>query len=325
MDAGYVDAEQIHHARRDHSITLVGPVGKNTNRQQATGDFFDSTRFTIDWDQRRAVCPGGHTSVQWRDAQSHRGTPVTRVRFAERHCGPCDLRTSCTNAGTGRNLTLRPKVEHEILQQARTEQDTDHWRRGYGHRAGVEGTISQDVQAFGLRRSRYRGLAKTRLQHHFTGAAINLDPHRCPAHRQTPRPHPHLTHRSNPPRWMRPSGADLPTASASRSGPTMFPFHPSAEAATSAAACRSAWRQAMIAGCRVRPRRTAVKTRRARRPRGSCRSATVGGAPFHTRLGSRVAATAARVPRCLSSRSRRSRCRSNTGFPLSSLCRARLP
>ncbi|MGW5696568.1 hypothetical protein ACWEWX_38475 [Streptomyces asiaticus] len=80
MDAGYVDAEQIHHARRDHSITLVGPVGKNTNRQQATGDFFDSTRFTIDWDQRRAVCPGGHTSVQWRDAQSHRGTPVTRVR-----------------------------------------------------------------------------------------------------------------------------------------------------------------------------------------------------------------------------------------------------
>lgn len=174
LDAGYVDAEQIHHARRDHSITLVGPVGKNTIRQQATGDFFDSTRFTIDWEQRQAVCPGGHTSVQWRDAQSHRGTPVTRVRFAERHCTPCELRTSCTTAETGRNLTLRPKAEHEILQQARTEQDTDHWRRRYGHRAGVEGTISQGVQAFGLRRSRYRGLAKTRLQHHFTGAAVNL-------------------------------------------------------------------------------------------------------------------------------------------------------
>jgi transposase len=174
LDAGYVDAEQIHHARRDHGITLVGPVGKNTNRQQKTGDFFDSTHFAVDWDQRQAVCPGGHTSVQWRDAQSQHGTSVTRVRFAERHCGPCELRTSCTNAGTGRNLTLRPKADHEILQQARIEQDTDHWRRRYGHRAGVEGTISQGVQAFGLRRSRYRGLAKTRLQHHFTGAAINL-------------------------------------------------------------------------------------------------------------------------------------------------------
>ncbi|CAM5431599.1 hypothetical protein GCM10010345_52700 [Streptomyces canarius] len=84
------------------------------------------------------------------------------------------MRTSCTSSRTGRNLTLRPKTEHDILQQARIEQDTDQWRRRYGHRAGVEGTIAQGVQAFGLRRSRYRGLAKTRLQHHFTGAAVNL-------------------------------------------------------------------------------------------------------------------------------------------------------
>ncbi|MBB4964041.1 transposase [Saccharothrix violaceirubra] len=84
-----VDAEQIHHARRDHDIDLVGPVGKITNPEQATGGFFDNTRFTVDWERRRAVCPGGHAGVQWRDAQSHCGTPVTRVRFAERHCGPC--------------------------------------------------------------------------------------------------------------------------------------------------------------------------------------------------------------------------------------------
>ncbi|MCY0924530.1 transposase, partial [Streptomyces sp. H27-G5] len=174
VDAGYVDAEQVHHARRDHGIDLVGPIGKITNREQTTGDFFDSTRFTVDWDQRRALCPGGQTSVQWREARSHRGTPVTRVRFAARDCGPCELRTSCTDAKTGRNLTLRPRVEHDILQQTRPEQDTDQWRRRYGHRAGVEGTISQAVQAFGLRRSRYRGLAKTGLQHQLTGAAINL-------------------------------------------------------------------------------------------------------------------------------------------------------
>lgn len=174
VDAGYVDAEQIHHARRDHGIELVGPVKSTTVKGQASGDIFDNTRFTIDWDQRRAVCPGGQTNVVWREDHSHRGTPVTRVRFAARHCDPCELRTSCTSSRTGRNLTLRPKAEHDILQQARIEQDTDQWRRRYGHRAGVEGTISQGVQAFGLRRSRYRGLAKTRLQHHFTGAAINL-------------------------------------------------------------------------------------------------------------------------------------------------------
>ncbi|MFB7957502.1 IS1182 family transposase [Streptomyces sp. NPDC056045] len=174
VDAGYIDAEQIHHARRDHGIELVGPVQSTTVKGQATGDIFDNTYFAIDWDQRRAVCPGGQTSVVWREAQSQFDAPVTRVRFAARHCDPCELRTSCTTSRTGRNLTLRPKTEHDILQQARIEQDTDQWRRRYRHRAGVEGTISQGVQAFGLRRSRYRGLAMTGLQHHFTGAAVNL-------------------------------------------------------------------------------------------------------------------------------------------------------
>ncbi len=52
-------------------------------------------------------------------------------------------------------------------------------RRDYGvdlvGRPGVEGTISQGVRAFGLRRSRYIGLAKTDLGHVLTAAAaINL-------------------------------------------------------------------------------------------------------------------------------------------------------
>ena len=174
VDNGYVDAEQIHHARRDYGMEITGPVGATTIREQVAGTQFDNTAFTIDWDQHTATCPGGKTGVQWRSAHSQDGAPVTRVRFAARDCASCTLRTSCTNAKTGRNLTLRPPAEHEILQQARREQATDDWRRRYSHRAGVEGTIAQGVQAFGLRKCRYRGLAKTRLQHQLTGAAINL-------------------------------------------------------------------------------------------------------------------------------------------------------
>jgi transposase len=44
----------------------------------------------------------------------------------------------------------------------------------YADRAGVEGTLSQGVRAFGLRSARYRGLAKTRLQHLATAAAVNV-------------------------------------------------------------------------------------------------------------------------------------------------------
>jgi hypothetical protein len=51
---------------------------------------------------------------------------------------------------------------------------TDEWKERYKIRAGIEGTVSQGVHAHGLRRSRYRGLPRTSLQHQLTGAAINL-------------------------------------------------------------------------------------------------------------------------------------------------------
>ncbi|WP_331283890.1 transposase [Streptomyces sp. H39-S7] len=41
-------------------------------------------------------------------------------------------------------------------------------------RAGIEATLSQNVRVHGPRRSRYRGLAKTHVQHVFTGMACNI-------------------------------------------------------------------------------------------------------------------------------------------------------
>ena len=46
--------------------------------------------------------------------------------------------------------------------------------RGRDQRAGVEGTLSQGIRAFGLREARYIGLQKTHLQHLATAAAINV-------------------------------------------------------------------------------------------------------------------------------------------------------
>jgi hypothetical protein len=42
------------------------------------------------------------------------------------------------------------------------------------HRNGIEGTQSELVRAHGIRRARYRGLAKARLQNYFAGAACNV-------------------------------------------------------------------------------------------------------------------------------------------------------
>jgi Transposase DDE domain len=43
----------------------------------------------------------------------------------------------------------------------------------YANRSGIEGTVSQCVRTCGLRRTRYRGFAKTHLDHTPTATAIN--------------------------------------------------------------------------------------------------------------------------------------------------------
>ncbi|MDH6109602.1 hypothetical protein P3T36_000373 [Kitasatospora sp. MAP12-15] len=60
-------------------------------------------------------------------------------------------------------------------------QETDEWKQQYATHAGVKGTISHAVRTTTIRRSRYRGQAKTGLAHVLSAAAINL--HRIDAHR----------------------------------------------------------------------------------------------------------------------------------------------
>ncbi|WP_435882445.1 transposase [Streptomyces kronopolitis] len=114
--------------------------------------------------------PHPHRCTQWHRWHSQQGLPVIRVRFNPADCRDCPHLRACVNSPKAeyRSLNLRHRDEYEVVQAARTEQRTDAWKDRYKIRAGVEGTISQGVQRCGLRRSRYRGLAKTSLQHQFT-------------------------------------------------------------------------------------------------------------------------------------------------------------
>jgi IS5 family transposase len=62
----------------------------------------------------------------------------------------------------------------EALRAARAQQQTKDWNTDYALRAGVEGTIRQATDVTGLRRARYRGIAKTHLDHAFSAVALNL-------------------------------------------------------------------------------------------------------------------------------------------------------
>jgi transposase len=175
VDAGYVSVDHILAARADHGVELVGPLPPDSGWQARGEDGFDLTRFHIDWDRKRVTCPNGKTSRNWRQTTSRHGLPIIQATFRAPDCTPCPDRARCTRSPVlARHLTFRPRTQYETQQQLRAEQATDAWRGRYAHRAGVEGTIAQAARRSDLHQARYRGLAKTHLQHVLTALALNL-------------------------------------------------------------------------------------------------------------------------------------------------------
>jgi transposase len=122
------------------------------------------------------TCPQGQRSAGWSEASTARQRSQIHVQFSPDECLACPVRPQCTRAKCGpRHLPLRSRAEHEALLQARERQGTPTFRSQYAARAGIEATFSLGVRSFGLRPSRYRGLAKTHWQQVATAAAINLD------------------------------------------------------------------------------------------------------------------------------------------------------
>lgn len=175
VDAGYVEAKRLVESLTTYGVELVGPTPGNHRWQFQPGFGFDLASFTLDWEAKRAPCPAGKWSLNSRAEIDHRGNDVVKFVFAKADCSVCPSLTQCTTAvSKRRSITVRAQPLHEALQAARHREQTAEFKQQYQQRAGIEGTISQGVRAFGLRRSRYRGQAKTRLQHLATAAAINL-------------------------------------------------------------------------------------------------------------------------------------------------------
>jgi len=172
VDAGYVTAAVLAESAKRYGVTVIGPVPRDTGWQAREGAGFAAQDFAVDWEARRARCPGGKESVYWKERPRPSGTDIL-VKFAASDCRGCDYQPQCTHAQRGRSLCLLPEPRHQALAAARERTA----REGFAEqapRAGVEGTHSQAQRVCGLEQSRYLGLAKTHLQHLATAAGLNL-------------------------------------------------------------------------------------------------------------------------------------------------------
>ena len=150
VDAGYVDATLLVESPRDFHMALLGPVRPDISWQAQNEQAHDISQFHIDWEAQQVTCPRGKTRGAWSTRQDRWQHPVISVKFANKDCRDCEGRLLCTKAKTApRHMTLRPQSEHQVLQTVRQQQSTEEWKAQYDKRAGIEGTLSQGVRAFG--------------------------------------------------------------------------------------------------------------------------------------------------------------------------------
>ena len=176
VDSAYVSGDLLVKSRDAYGIALRGPTRPNSSWQKRTAGAYELEHFAIDWERQQVRCPEGKTTVTWSETNV-KGPSLIHARFSRRDCKVCESRRLCTRAKPPRARTVGFPLRqpYEALRAAQAWYGSDEGRRQYARRAGVEGTLSQGVRAFGMRRSRYRGLAKTHLQNVAAASAINLD------------------------------------------------------------------------------------------------------------------------------------------------------
>ena len=170
VDQGYMSADNLV-TSRERGIDLRGYIKADTSGKPPG---FQLQNFDIDIEQQQATCPAGRTQARWHVSKPNPQNLVAHHVFFGAQCQECVFFGPglCTDKSGGRHLSLNQ--HHAVIQENRREAATEAFKQEMHTRGGIEGAISEIVRAHGARHSRYRGMAKNRLQALFTATATNL-------------------------------------------------------------------------------------------------------------------------------------------------------
>lgn len=152
----------------DREIELISkvPVAKNQGK-------LSKEEFSIDLEEEKVVCPEGKVATRCYKSKDAEGEISKTFIFPKETCQLCSRKNECTNSkNTGRTIRIGPNEEY--LQKMRARQKTEGFKEIYNkRRPPIERKIAELIY-HGLRKTRYRGKRKSRLQALFTAAAVNL-------------------------------------------------------------------------------------------------------------------------------------------------------
>ena len=134
-DAGFVDAELMQAAQNQYQIDLFGPSHLDQQWQRRQNPAFCGENFSIDWKQKKAICPAGKASSSWSETQTATAKQVIKIKFSVKDCEICAFRPDCTKSKEARRtLTILPEVQYESQRKIREREKTEEYRKEYQRR-----------------------------------------------------------------------------------------------------------------------------------------------------------------------------------------------
>jgi hypothetical protein len=165
-DMAYSDGD-IRAAVEERDVELVAKVPPVTNSGR-----FPKTDFYTDLEAGEVTCPAGEVSTTAIPGRDHKGRAGLQFHFDPAECATCPLRPECTTAAGGRTVFVG--IHHDRIEAARAAQNDPVVRTLLRNRSKVERKIDH-LQDLGMRKARYRGRRKTKLQAFMAATVANFN------------------------------------------------------------------------------------------------------------------------------------------------------
>lgn len=173
-DSAYSDgAVRADLQERAHPIQAHIPEPKP---KASKGGQYVARQFHYDAAKGAVTCPAGHTVVGGRERPNRQGF---MFNFPKATCAGCPLQARCLSArevkaGVRHGRAVYINQFRALHDAAREHQETPEHKAAMKRRLAVEPKQAEMLNQHGMRRARYRGLSKVRVQAYLIGAVVNV-------------------------------------------------------------------------------------------------------------------------------------------------------
>jgi hypothetical protein len=161
IDRGYVNSAIVDSVIEANGVVFAKPWGLRSR----TPELFSKRDFKIDLRSNTVTCPAGQVEVF---------EPGDTVEFDPEECGPCPLRSNCTQAASGRGRTVSISLDEARQKKFRKLQETGAGRAELRRRTVVEHALAHIAARKG-NRARYVGVRKNLFDLRRAAAIQNLE------------------------------------------------------------------------------------------------------------------------------------------------------